>query len=100
MSVSSGNPSKRARTDEDSEPRILTRHPEFWFNDGSVILNVETTSFRVHSSILCKHSTVFADMFSLPQLATREEQDGCPVVDMPDSAEDFACLLRAFYEPL
>ncbi|KZP32400.1 hypothetical protein FIBSPDRAFT_848812 [Athelia psychrophila] len=38
-------------------------------------------------------------MFSLPQLSTQDEQDGCPVVDMPDSAEDFACLLRAFYEP-
>lgn len=76
------------------------RHPTFWFEDGSVILNVESTSFCVHRSILCAQSAVFADMFSLPQLSTRDEQEGRPVVDMPDSAEDFARLLRAFYEPM
>ncbi|KZP22078.1 hypothetical protein FIBSPDRAFT_1043789 [Athelia psychrophila] len=95
MSSTSGNPSKRARTEE----RVLTRHPTLWFDDGSIILNVETTSFCVHRSTLCSHSSVFADMFSLPQLSTQDEQDGCPVVDMPDNAEDFTCLLRVLYEP-
>ncbi|KAF7967059.1 hypothetical protein HWV62_35951 [Athelia sp. TMB] len=82
------------------EATTITQHPTFWFDDGSVILNVETTSFRVHRSILCSHSTIFSDMFSLPRLSAAGEKGDCPVVDMPDRAEDFICLLQALYQPL
>src|ERR1700733_603420 len=99
------NPLKRARTEVDSNSADAsiansTRHSEFWFDDGSVVLNVQTTLFRVHRSTLSMHSTVFSDMFSIPQPPDQLAIEGCPVVHLHDSAEDFACLLKALYDPL
>jgi len=78
----------------------LTRHPDLWFNDGSIVLSVQTTLFRVHRSILSAHCTVFADMFNIPQPADQSSIEGCPIVHLPDSAQAFACLLKALYDPL
>jgi hypothetical protein len=105
------NPLKRTRTEIDDESTgpsgnpnastvTSTRHPDLWFDDGSIVLKVETTLFRVHRTTLCKHSTVFADMFSIPQPLDQVTMEGCPVVHLPDSATDFACLLKALYDPL
>lgn len=80
-----------------------TPHTQFWFDDGSVVLSVESTLFRIHRSILCMHSRIFADMFMVPQPLQDDTQpiiDGCPVVQMPDKAVDLTDLLRALYEPL
>ncbi|CCM06578.1 uncharacterized protein FIBRA_08856 [Fibroporia radiculosa] len=40
---------------------------EFWFEDGNIVLGVETTAFRVHRSLLSRSSDVFRDMFDIPQ---------------------------------
>ncbi|KAL5537242.1 hypothetical protein ACEPAF_1065 [Sanghuangporus sanghuang] len=50
--------------------RKLSRHHEFWFSDGSVVLLAQDVLFRVHKSFLARHSLVFRDMFSLPQPPT------------------------------
>ena len=36
-------------------------HPDFWYPDGSVIIQVEKTKFKLHLSMLQKHSGYFAD---------------------------------------
>ena len=77
-----------------------TRHPDLWFDDGSIILHVETTLFRVHRSTLSTHSEVFADMFRIPQPPDHDIIEGCSVVHLPDSANDFIYLLKALYDPL
>lgn len=77
-----------------------TRHPDLWFDDGSIVLVAEDTMFRVHRSTLCTHSTVFADMFKVPQPFGEGMIEGCPVVDVHDQAADMACLLKALYNPL
>ncbi|KZP19272.1 hypothetical protein FIBSPDRAFT_1045635 [Athelia psychrophila] len=79
----------------------LARHPELWFDDGSVILVAEATSFRVHRSILCKHSSVFSDIFGIPQPTNGgpDTFEGCPVIRMHDSAHEFTQLLKACYDP-
>ena len=70
-----------------------------WFNDGSVVVVAESTGFRVHSSLLSRHSTVFRDLFSLPQpIHAAEHVDGCPAVRVSDDAEDMAYFLRAIYD--
>lgn len=43
------------------------RHPKLWFDDDSVILVAEAMFFRVHSSILCKLSSLPDDIFSIQQ---------------------------------
>lgn len=83
---------------QSSEPG--TRHPTLWFDDGSIVLRVQTTLFCVHRTTLASHSTVFADMFTIPQ-PTQYQQlvDGRPTVDMPDNAMEFSAILRAIYDP-
>ncbi|KAF9034386.1 hypothetical protein BJ165DRAFT_1563754 [Panaeolus papilionaceus] len=73
-----------------------------WFDDGSLVLAAGNTMFRVHASLLSQCSTVFKDMFSVPQLpnSTSPEAmvEGCPVVHLHDSPEDVECILNAIYE--
>ncbi|KAI0060251.1 hypothetical protein BV25DRAFT_1807603 [Artomyces pyxidatus] len=88
------------------EPPQLTRHPDLWFSDGSVVLHAEDTLFRVHMSQLSRRSVIFHDMFSLPQpdacapraIIADETYDGCPLVRLHDSADDVASLLTALYD--
>jgi hypothetical protein len=97
-------PLKRARVDPESEPDLLpnlspARHEELWFDDGSIILQVQATLFRVHQSVLATHSETFADLFTVPQPDSPDIIDGCPVVRLADSPDDFLHFLRALYDP-
>ena len=89
------------------------RHPDLWFQDGSVVLSAENTLFQVHISQLSRHSVCFRDMFAIPQPtiaaclplvdgcdALLDLKDGhdCPVVHLHDKAEDVANLLTALYD--
>jgi hypothetical protein len=87
-------------------PDSRIKHADLWFCDGSVILQADSTLFRVHKSQLSRRSTVFSDMFTLPQppvmmthaTLADETYEGCPVVTLYDSAEDVANLLLALYD--
>ncbi len=96
-------PAKRKRGDSDSEPAVAVHRSEiFWFDDGSVVLQVENTQFRVHRSILASHSTVFKDLFQVPQPESDKSDwvDGCPIVCMSgDTAEDWVHILTVMYKP-
>ncbi|KIM44193.1 hypothetical protein M413DRAFT_376605 [Hebeloma cylindrosporum] len=73
----------------------------FWFDDGNVILQAESTQFRVHRSLLSLHSNLFRDMFSMPQptdTTTIPHADGCPVISLADKASDLEYVLSIFYE--
>ncbi|KAF8654670.1 hypothetical protein AX16_003487 [Volvariella volvacea WC 439] len=50
-------------------PTPLKRHPDLWFDDGSVVCRAKDVLFRVHKSMLSRHSICFKDMFSMPQPA-------------------------------
>lgn len=74
--------------------------PDLWFDDGSVVLHVEDTQFRVHRTMLSKHSVIFRDMFAVPQPPASDEEEmveGCPVVLLPDSAQDWTIVLKVLY---
>jgi hypothetical protein len=78
---------------------IPNRAADLWFEDGNVVLETESTQFRVHRSILSTHSVIFRDMFAAPQPAAFEEElEGCQVVLLPDSAEDWTHVLKALYD--
>ena len=74
--------------------------PDFWFDNRSIILYVETTLFCMHRSMLYMHSEVFADMFHIPQPPNQCAIEGCSVIQLPDSADDFAYLLKVLYDPM
>ncbi|TFK81170.1 hypothetical protein K466DRAFT_443760, partial [Polyporus arcularius HHB13444] len=75
--------------------------PTLWLEDGSIVIVAQTTAFRVHSSILARHSETFSSLFTLPQPADGAETfDGFLVIRVPDSAYDFRQLLLALYDGL
>lgn len=76
-----------------------TRHDKFWFHDGSIVINVDKTLFRVHQTLLSTHSDVFAGLFTIPQPKDQDMEDGCCVVQLHDSLDDMVDLLNAIYYP-
>lgn len=88
---------KRKRVDEGPDEATTTRS-EIWFTDGNIILEAETTQFRVHRGVLAKHSSVFKDMFDVPQPPGEPEIEGCPIVHLSDTAQDVGHLLNRLYD--
>ena len=84
----------------------LRRHPDLWFDDGSVICQAEDTLFKVHMSQLSRHSVFFRDMFSLPQpqagpanfAVHLDDDQEIAVIYLHDKAEDVGNLLTALYD--
>ncbi|KAF8178639.1 hypothetical protein K438DRAFT_1604668 [Mycena galopus ATCC 62051] len=70
-----------------------------WYKDGSVVLQVENTQFRVHWGVLSQQSSFFRDMQELPQPPDQLSVEGCPVVNLHDSVVDAQHLLSALYNP-
>jgi hypothetical protein len=94
--MSDSRPTKRQRNEDAS----ITRSA-IWYRDGSVVLQAQDTQFRVHWSVLAKHSAFFKDLEGLPQPnpADLPTVDGCPVVEIQDAVEDVEHLLTALYDP-
>lgn len=78
----------------------IHKDEEIYYPDGNITLVAGSICFRVHQSLLAKHSTVFDDMFSIPQPKDQDMFDGAPRVDLQDDADAVRALLRLIYEPL
>jgi len=82
----------------DVEPTLSS---EYWFSDGSIVLKAESTVFRVHLSVLARHSEIFRDMSSVPQPKGQDAViEGYPVIPVSDSAQDIEVLLSLLYDPV
>ncbi|KLO04044.1 hypothetical protein SCHPADRAFT_841083, partial [Schizopora paradoxa] len=46
---------------------LVERHPFLYFQDGSIVIQVGNTLYKVFASILSDRSQVFQDCFSLPR---------------------------------
>ena len=85
-------------------------HPDFWYPDGSVIIEVENTKFRLHQTILQKKSAYFAAAFArdggrayLEVEVDAQSPNGyrLPVYSVVETtADDFAMLLTAIEDPM
>ncbi|KAJ7665932.1 hypothetical protein DFH06DRAFT_1385682 [Mycena polygramma] len=89
-------PSKRKRTDEDSpEPAAATTpgpvRSKIWKPYGDIILEAESTQFRINRDTLAQYSSVFRDMFGVPQPPNEPTIEGCAI--------DWQLLLEMFYDP-
>lgn len=82
-------------------------HGDPYLDDGNVVLAAWVSdsvchAFRVHHSVLCRQSSIFADMFAVPALTDPTVQEtymGAPLVQMPDDAKDLGDLLKMLYDP-
>ncbi|KAH9918696.1 hypothetical protein B0H21DRAFT_895581 [Amylocystis lapponica] len=81
-----------------------SRHLQFWHLDGSVVIQIENTIFRLHRSRLAQQSGYFANTFAKspaePNVIELGDDDGvvdrCPVYKVAGVAvDDFAALLTA-----
>nr|VWO99000.1 Fungal_trans domain-containing protein [Ganoderma boninense] len=73
----------------------MNRHPEFWLDDGNLILVAgRETAFRIYTGLLASQSEVFANMFTVASSSADEAYEGCPVVPVYDTPVEFAHLLR------
>lgn len=98
LTMSTFRQSKRKRLEPDSSnPGVPSKSKYVYIDDGNVILEADLVQFRVHRSMLSSQSTVFADMFTLPQPQNDVTVDDCPIVHLSDSAKDVEYLLRAIY---
>lgn len=93
----SSPPSKRRRTQGAGDNSEQSGNP-FWFLDGDFIIRVENQSFRVHHARL-QTSDIFTDMLALPQPPDAECIDGCPYVELTDSATDWVVAFKWMYDP-
>ncbi|ETW80208.1 hypothetical protein HETIRDRAFT_453158 [Heterobasidion irregulare TC 32-1] len=83
---------KRPRTELDAE--LLINHPALYFDDGNVILQCGKTLFRVHRSILLKHSTLFQEMLA----PARDTLRGCTSLKVVDDKDEMEALLNTIYD--
>ncbi|KAK7040550.1 BTB domain-containing protein [Favolaschia claudopus] len=75
--------------------RGLTRAEGLYFEDCGLIIQAESTLFRISRDYLASQSPVFRDMLSLPPPKTADMMDGCPFVQLPDTAKDVTVFLKA-----
>ncbi|KAJ7753185.1 hypothetical protein B0H16DRAFT_1544754 [Mycena metata] len=73
----------------------LTHAEGLWFEDCGLIIQAETTLFRISRDFLAMRSPVFADMLSMPTPKDAEMIEGCPFVRLPDAAQDITYFLKA-----
>lgn len=58
-------------------------------------------AYRLHADVLARQSAVFNDMLNLddiPRPALEDTMDGCPIVHITDSPEDFDTFLSLVYD--
>lgn len=58
-------------------------------------------AYRLHGDVLGRKSKVFNDLLSLDEVPRPDLEDmidGCPVVDITDSPEDFSVFLSIIYD--
>ena len=81
--------------------QAVEKDAQVWLDDGNVVVVAQNTAFRVHKSLLSRHSDVFRDLFTIPQPpvcgGVVDLYDNCPVVHVSDTSFDFRELLRVIY---
>jgi hypothetical protein len=80
---------------------FLQRCEDLWLDGGNLVIRAENTVFKVLAAQLSIASSVFRDMFSVPQPAdgTAENFEGLPFVRLPDTAFDVTQFLKALVYP-
>ncbi|KZT21985.1 hypothetical protein NEOLEDRAFT_1072502 [Neolentinus lepideus HHB14362 ss-1] len=79
------------------KPETMKRHETFWLEDGSLVIRIEDSAFKVHRTLLARHSPAIAS----GAWSGQENIDGCAVISVPNStnatADDFRVLLEHVY---
>lgn len=85
-------------TNHDKIKPISSQPSPFWFDDGSIIISIAKERFKLHKSLLSRHSTLLESL-SISQSADSDAKD-VPTVEIPESLtnlKDFTALLKHLY---
>ncbi|KAI0697299.1 hypothetical protein C8T65DRAFT_26069 [Cerioporus squamosus] len=93
------------RTDDNVMNPKLRKHEKFWLDDGSIVLRAQDDLYKVHRSLLHRHSKTLASLQPLHgEHAVRDTVDGLEVVHIPDElgvrSADFEALLEHLYHDI
>ncbi|KZV92470.1 hypothetical protein EXIGLDRAFT_836466, partial [Exidia glandulosa HHB12029] len=79
----------------------VAQDESFWYDDGDLVLQAETTQFKVHRFMLIRESEFFKAMLSLPATdgdkAIVEGTESAPLLVLDVTASSLAGLLRLIY---
>ncbi|KAL6300226.1 hypothetical protein BKA93DRAFT_819564 [Sparassis latifolia] len=77
-------------------------HAKYWLDDGSLVIRTQNDLFKVHRTLLVRHSIVLSSLSDGVQ--TVEDTDGCPIVHIPDElgvqSADLEALLEHLYHDI
>jgi hypothetical protein len=90
------------------EPQQLQRSDRFWFDDGSVLVSLVPSVYKIHKSILDRHSIKFASWLldaanpaARALLRALDDAEKIPIIAIPGdqgiAVEDFETLLAHLY---
>ncbi|KAI9065077.1 hypothetical protein FKP32DRAFT_1665636 [Trametes sanguinea] len=88
--------------DQTSYP-TLRRHARYWLDDGSLVVRAQDDIYKVHRTLLDRHSKVLASLSPSKDGSdeNKDAVDGLIVVHIPDElevrSEDFEALLEHLY---
>ncbi|KAJ7031966.1 hypothetical protein C8F04DRAFT_959565 [Mycena alexandri] len=99
MSHAPTDSTKRKRAESHSSDLAPVQRSKIWMPYGDIILQAESTQFRLNRDILARQSSVFEDMFSIPQPAFEPTIEGCLIVHVSDTAKDWESFLAVLYHP-
>ncbi|KAJ6560101.1 hypothetical protein B0H19DRAFT_1375960 [Mycena capillaripes] len=99
-------PAKRSKTASVAVP--AQKHDVHWALDGSIVIQVQDTKFKLHQSHLAKHSPWFSGLFDGQQVVGENyvevEEDGTTpmyILSLPSlTAQDFTRLLDGFHNAI
>lgn len=76
------------------------RHEYLWWRDGNVIVAADGMSFKLHASILERHSSVFRELLdsAQPRENSPETFERCTVLRVEDKGALLAELLQVLYD--
>ncbi|KZS87765.1 hypothetical protein SISNIDRAFT_419059 [Sistotremastrum niveocremeum HHB9708] len=91
-----------AETEDEVRIRGPSRHVEYYFEDGNLVLLVENHLYNLHRGILTRHSDVFSAMLSVPRPNGEPEgsSDMNPIRLESIKSPDFEKLLWILYPPI
>jgi hypothetical protein len=86
---------------EDPQTQIDSKTPPLELFDAPdanlIVRSSNFVDFRVHKPVLAMASSVFKDLFSLPQPPDSESDDDFPVVKLPEDSELLHSLFSIIY---
>ena len=79
---------------------FFVRDEEYYFDDGNMILVADNVAFRVHKSVLARHSNFFRQIIVQQPVSLEgiDYFDGCFVIRLPDRSFEVSDLLRILYD--